>query len=71
MIPQTDKRLHHFADFSLPCESQAGGNCNGERMLRAVGLEAAAIRDIVLYAWLSKDADAGRDIVLNADANAR
>ena len=54
----------------LPGESQAGGNCDGERMLRAVGLEAAAVGDVVLHAWFCKDADAGRDIVLHAYAHA-
>ena len=39
-------------------------------MLCAVGFKAAAGRDIVLYARLCKDADAGSDIVLNTDANA-
>lgn len=40
-------------------------------MLRAVGLEAAAVGDVVLHAWLCKDADGGRDIVLHAYANPR
>ena len=40
-------------------------------MLCAVGLEAAAVRNVVLHARLCKDADGGRDIVLNTDANAR
>ena len=37
-------------------------------MLRAVGLNAAARRDVVLQAWLSEEAEARRDVVLQAEA---
>ena len=55
----------------LPCEAQACGNCDGEWMLRAVGLKAAAVGDVVLHARFCKDADAGCDVVLHANANPR
>lgn len=37
-------------------------------MLRAVGLDAALRRDVVLQAWLSEEADARRDVVLQTEA---
>ena len=36
-------------------------------MLRAIGFYVAACRDIVLQAWLGKDADTGCDVVLEAE----
>ena len=37
-------------------------------MFRAIGLDVASRRDIVLQAWLSKEADVGREVVLQAEA---
>ena len=36
-------------------------------MLRAVGLDVAMHRDIVLQAWLCEDADVGRQVVLQTE----
>ena len=36
-------------------------------MLRAVGLDAAARRDVVLQAWLHEETDVGREVVLHTE----
>ena len=37
-------------------------------MLRAVGLDVAIRRDIVLQAWLHEETDVGRQVILQAKA---
>ena len=37
-------------------------------MFRAIGLDVAARRDVVLQTRLNKEADAGREVVLQAEA---
>ena len=36
-------------------------------MFRAVGLDVAARGDVVLHAWFCEEADAGREVVLQAE----
>ncbi len=51
----------------LPRQSDAQGQGERERMLCAVSLDAAARRDVVLHAWFCEEADAGREVVLQAE----
>ena len=39
-------------------------------MLCAVGLDVAARRDVVLQTWFGKEADSGREVVLQAETSA-
>ena len=52
----------------LPRKSNAQRQREAERMLRAVGLDVAIRRDIVLQAWLHEETDVGRQVILQAKA---
>lgn len=50
-----------------PSEFQPNGDGQVPRMVGAVGLNA--VIEVVSHAWLSKDADVGREIVLNTQTS--
>ena len=54
--------------FLLPRKSDAQWQRECERMLRTIGLNVAMRRDIVLQAWLREEANAGCQVVLQAEA---
>ena len=51
----------------LPRKSDAQRQGEGKRMLRAVGLNVCFHRDIVLQAWLHKEADVGCEVDLQTE----
>ena len=52
----------------LPSDANAQGHGERERMLRAIGLYAAARRDIILQAGFYKETEVTREIILQAKA---
>ena len=61
--------VYSISQSLSPRESDAQRQRERERMLRAVGLDAALRRDIVLQARLSEETDVGCQVVLQAKAD--
>ena len=62
--------MKHEKTARLPRKSYADRQGNRDRMLGAIGLDAAISRDVIMQTWFGKKTDMRCELVLQADARA-